>query len=81
MLTAPTYLTGVNDELHAQLRDEAAKRAYPERHAKLEAFRKAANVAERAVEGVIRYMEQETGGMPSRSRTVPGHPSAAPTHA
>jgi ferredoxin-NADP reductase len=63
MLTAPTYLTGVNEELLALVRDEAAKRAHPERHTKLEAFRKGANVAERAVDGVIRYVEQETGTM------------------
>ena len=60
MLTVPPYLTGVDEELLVALRDDAARRAYPERHAKMEAFRKAANVAERAVEGVIRYVEQET---------------------
>ncbi len=60
MLTVPPYLTGVDEELLVALRDDAARRAYPERHAKMEAFRKAANVADRAVEGVIRYVEQET---------------------
>lgn len=63
----PAYLTGVNEEMLALIRDEVARRAYPERHAKLEAFRKAASVAERAVEGVIRYVEQETGGTMSRA--------------
>ena len=39
MLTAPTYLTGVNEELLRDILDEAAKRHHPERHAKLEAVR------------------------------------------
>ena len=72
MLTVPSYLTGVDEELLVALRDDAARRAYPERHAKMEAFRKAANVADRAVEGVIRYVEQETafGSAAAASRSA-----------
>jgi hypothetical protein len=61
MLTALTYLTGVNEEMLALIRDEVAKRAQPERHAKLEAFRKEAVVANRAVDGANRYVDQEAG--------------------
>lgn len=62
VLTGPIYLTGVNEEMLVIVRNEAAKKAYPDRHARLEAFRKASEAADRAVEGVIRYVEQETGG-------------------
>jgi hypothetical protein len=42
------------------VRDEAAKKADPGRYAKLESIRKAATAADRAIEGVIRFIEQET---------------------
>jgi hypothetical protein len=52
MLTAPTYLTGVNEKLLTLIRDEAARRVHSERaRQKLEAFQKAADLAKRAVEG------------------------------
>lgn len=66
VLTAPPYLTGLDEEMLALILDEAAKRNHPERHGKLEAFRQAASAAERALEGVIRYVEQETAGAGSR---------------
>ena len=58
LLTAPAYLTGVDENLLALVRDEAARKADPRRYAKLEAMRKASTAADRAVEGVIRYIEQ-----------------------
>jgi hypothetical protein len=70
LLTAPAYLTGVDENLLAQVRDEAAKRADPRRYAKLEAMRRASLAADRAVEGVIRYVEQETATGFSRGQNL-----------
>lgn len=61
-MTAPSYLSGIGDEFLATIRDEAIKRAHPQRHAKLEAVRTAGNVAIRALEGVLHFVEQEIGG-------------------
>jgi hypothetical protein len=71
MLTAPTYLTGLSDEFIGLIRDDAAKRENPTRHAKLEAFRKAANAAERAVDGVARFVEQESGRAAETAASTP----------
>ena len=49
------------------IRDETAKRNNPERYTKLEVFRKAASAAERALEGVIRYVEKETASADTRN--------------
>ncbi len=68
VLSAPGYLTGVNEEVMGQLRDDVFRRAKPERDAKHQAFRKAITVADRAVDGVLRYVEQETS--PERLQKV-----------
>ena len=57
VLTAPSYLTGIEGEHLAALRDHVARIDHPERYAKLESFRKAASAAERAVEGVMTLIE------------------------
>ena len=59
VLTAPTYLTGVNDELITLLRDEVFKHSEPTRDAKHQAYRKAIQIARRAVDGVARLIRQE----------------------
>jgi hypothetical protein len=58
VLTAPRYLTGVNDDIISLLRDEVFRQADPVRDAKHQAFRKAIDVAERAVDGVARLIRQ-----------------------
>src|SRR4051794_35222660 len=46
VLTAPTYLTGINEEHIALLRDQVYEQADPARNAKHQAFRKAITTAE-----------------------------------
>jgi hypothetical protein len=67
ILTAPTYLSGVDEKLLGEVKDEAIRRRHPDRHAKLETFRRAALAADRALAGVIHYIEQEASGMPPRT--------------
>jgi len=59
VLTAPAYLTGLDDTLLGHIRDNAMQAADPDRFAKLEACRKAATLAERALDGVVRYIHTE----------------------
>lgn len=59
ILTAPSYLTGFGEGDLAEFRDDAAKVASPEQYAKAAQIRKAAEAAERAVEGVVRLLHHE----------------------
>lgn len=59
VLTAPTYLTGVDRSLLDQVRDIVAEADDPVRFGKVQAIRKASLYAERALDGVIRFIEQE----------------------
>lgn len=73
VLTAPTYLTGVDADLLSRVRDIVAQTDHPERFAKVQAVRKASEFAERALDGVIRFIEQEGTVQGKR----PGQPSEA----
>ncbi|MEN3793374.1 hypothetical protein [Fulvimarina sp. MAC3] len=59
VLTAPSYLTGVDHDLLTQVRDIVSEADHPERFAKVQAVKKAATYSERALDGVIRFIEQE----------------------
>jgi hypothetical protein len=59
LLTVPSYLAPIPPDQLAIIRDEVAKKAYPDRFAKLEAFRAMIAATERAVDGVARFVEQE----------------------
>jgi hypothetical protein len=61
VLTAPAYLTGLDENVVALLRDDVARKANPERYAKVEKLRKGLKAAERALEGVQRFMVQDSG--------------------
>jgi hypothetical protein len=61
VLTAPAYLTGLDENVVALLRDDVARKANPERYAKVEKLRKGLKAAERALEGVQRFMQQDSG--------------------
>ena len=67
ILTAPTYLSGVDEKLLGEVKDEAIRRQHPDRYARLEVIRKAALAADRALAGVIRYVEQEASEPPLRT--------------
>jgi hypothetical protein len=60
VLTAPAYLTGIDHDLLSQVRDVVAQADHPERFAKVQAVKAASIYAERALDGVIRYVEQES---------------------
>ena len=60
VLSAPSYLTGVDHGVSIKIRDEMYQRANVDRDEKDQNMRKALTVAERAMEGVIRFVEQET---------------------
>lgn len=79
LLTAPRYLVAVDDELLTLIRDEAARHANPRRHAKLLAMRKASLAADRALEGIVRYVEQETSGPLGISSRSTGQSTTSPT--
>lgn len=59
VLTAPSYLTGVGGDLLDKVRDIVAQADDPVKFAKVQAIRKASLFAERALDGVIRFIEQE----------------------
>jgi hypothetical protein len=71
VLTAPSYLTGLDETELAYIRDDAAKAADPERYRTLQSLRKAGEVAERAVEGVARYLHQEATAAPPPPHSRP----------
>ena len=64
VLAAPAYLSGLEDTELAYIRDDAAKAGDPDRYAKLQALREAGKAAERAVEGVVRFLHQEAERAP-----------------
>lgn len=76
-LTAPSYLTGLDETELAYIRDDAAKAVDPARYATLQALRKAGEAAERAVEGVARFLHQEAENPPAIEMSGPG-PVAVP---
>lgn len=63
VLNAPSYLTGLDAKMMERIRDEMFRRADPVQHEKDIAIVKALNVAERAVDGVLRFIDHEVGGI------------------
>ncbi len=63
VLNAPSYLTGLDAEMMERIRDEMFRRADPVQHEKDIAIVKALNIAERAVDGVLRFIDHEVGGI------------------
>lgn len=80
LLAVPAYLVPMPENELAAIRDEAIERADPERFALLRNFRKAIEVAERAVEGVAEFVEQEAAApipaIEARQRAAQGMPPA-----
>ncbi len=60
VLSAPAYLTGTDRNAMITIRDEMYRRANMVQDEKDSNLRKALTVAERAMDGVIRFVEQET---------------------
>jgi hypothetical protein len=60
VLTAPGYLTGLDADTMTSLRDKLYERNAPEQNEKDQLKRKAFNVAIRAMDGMVRFAEQET---------------------
>lgn len=60
VLTAPAYLTGVDQGFIETVRNEMVKKTDPERFAKLEALRAGREATFRALDGVIRHIGGET---------------------
>jgi hypothetical protein len=74
VLTAPAYLTGVDENMLVFIREDVARKADPERFAKIEALRKAHQAAARAVDGVRRYLVQDTQPEALPTRATLGRP-------
>jgi hypothetical protein len=82
VLTAPAYLTGVDENVIALIREEAARRADPQRYARFEGLKKGYTAAERAIDGVRRFLAQDTapealGDRAARQRRGPRAVGAA----
>lgn len=60
VLSAPAYLTGVDQNFIEMTRDEMIKRTNPEQFAKLEAIRAGRQATIRCLDGVIRHIGSET---------------------
>jgi len=60
VLSAPSYLTGVDQSFIEQVRDDMIRRTNPEQHAKLEAVRAGREATIRAMDYVIRHIGSET---------------------
>ncbi len=60
VLSAPAYLTGTDRSAMITIRDEMYRRENAAQDEKDSNLRKALTVAERAMDGVIRFVEQET---------------------
>lgn len=58
MLTAPTYLTGVNEKLLTLIRDEAARRVHPGRARQAGGIPEGRRPARAGGRGVIRYLSR-----------------------
>jgi hypothetical protein len=61
VLTAESYLTGVNDQMLAFIREDVARKADPKKFAKIEALKKAHEAAAKAVAGVRNFLTHDTG--------------------
>ena len=61
VLTAPAYLTGVDETMLAFIREDVARKADPDKFTKIEIRKKAAATALKALEGVQRFLAQDTG--------------------
>jgi hypothetical protein len=60
VLSAPPYLTGLDQQIFNIVRDEAVKRTNPKRFAYLQGIREAREATYRAVDNVIRHIGSET---------------------
>jgi hypothetical protein len=78
---APAYLTGVDENMLVFIREDVARKSDAERFAKIEALKKAVTASERAIDGVRRFLAQDTAPETLGSRSAKRWPGPGATGA